>query len=117
MDHGYYTLKLKNGTDIISKFSQKDPNTVTLEDPLELHLSPTGNFFAKSFLLHSNTNIVDLSVDDLLFYNIANSKSIELYEFFMKSIENQKFESEKEKSQSKENVITGLFDQGPNTKH
>ena len=75
-------IKMKTGDDLIGNLVCNDENEVTVENPIQIKIHPVHGFFAKSWLLLSEANSVELSLSDIIFWGQANPRAIEYYDSF-----------------------------------
>lgn len=83
-------IKLNNGEDILAYVEIIElPNKqkhLRLHAPISIHMDPEHGFFAKSWLLLSETNMVSLPLQKIMFCNTASEKAQTYYDQFMEQL-------------------------------
>ena len=97
-------IKMKTGDDLIGNLVKRDDNEVTVENPIQVKIHPVHGFFAKSWMLLSEANSVDLSLGDIIFWGEANVKAIEYYDSFAERLTELKRAREEERQEEYEEI-------------
>lgn len=74
-----YSIKMKNGDDVLGVFMGKDSNGILLENPISLDVNPTSGVFSKSYMLFSRGVLMTFPYDVILFHAEANQMGISYY--------------------------------------
>lgn len=76
----HFIVKLKHsGMDIVGILEKETDSSISLSNPIQIDIDPNTGFFAKSFLLLAEKNIMTFSKEDVLLFDVASDKSIKLY--------------------------------------
>lgn len=111
-------VKLKNGTDILSILQSDQETFVLLENPVQIEADPENGFYAKSWLLLSENNIVTVSKSDIFYIHQASDKAIGYYESFLERMSYKKSEdSEEEFTNELEEIFGAMLESRESTKH
>ena len=115
-------IKMKSGDDLIATFLASDENEVTIENPIQVKIHPVHGFFAKSWMLLSEANSVDLSLNDITFCGQANDKAIEYYDTFAERLTELKSlrareEERQEEYEEIEDVLVAYMESKDSIKH
>lgn len=84
-----YTIKLKNGKDVIGKLVTMTDTDVTIADPIEVNFYINSGVEAKSFLLLSSKDEVRINKDDTIFIHRAGDSGVSIYEQYRSAIESR----------------------------
>lgn len=83
-------LKLNNGEDLLAYGQRsKDNGKITVIEPILIQLDPEAGIFAKTWLMFSDKNSVELPVNSFMFIHKASNKSVEYYQEFNNRLEDQ----------------------------
>ncbi len=111
-------VKLKNGTDILSILQSDQELFVLLENPVQIETDPEHGFYAKSWLLLSEVNVVTVSKSDVFYIHEASDKAIGYYESFLERMAYKKPEdSEEEFTNELEEIFGAMLESKESTKH
>jgi len=78
-------IKLKNGEDILAKDQSTSlENVVVVAMPISVHMDPLHGFFAKSWMVLSDIDVVSINKNDIMFCYPASQHGVNYYEEFMK---------------------------------
>ena len=115
-------IKMKTGDDLIGNLVKRDDNEVTVENPIQVKIHPVHGFFAKSWMLLSEANSVDLSLGDIIFWGEANVKAIEYYDSFAERLTELKSlraieEERQEEYEEIEDVLVAYMESKDSIKH
>tara|TARA_Y100000389_G_scaffold136888_1_gene134455 strand:+ start:315 stop:674 length:360 start_codon:yes stop_codon:yes gene_type:complete len=115
-------IKMKTGDDLIGNLVNSDNDEVTIENPIQVKIHPVHGFFAKSWLLLSEANSVDLSISDIIFWGEANTRAIEYYNTFserLTELSNLKSRAEdrQEEYEEIEDVLVAYLESKESIKH
>jgi|TARA_B110000977_G_scaffold63422_1_gene86242 hypothetical protein len=115
-------IKMKTGDDLIGNLVCNDENEVTVENPIQIKIHPVHGFFAKSWLLLSEANSVELSLSDIIFWGQANPRAIEYYDSFadrlteLKSLRQQEID-DADTYEEIEDVLVAYMESKDSIKH
>lgn len=84
-----YTIKLKNGKDIIGKLLAMTDTGVTIANPIEVNVYSNLGVEAKSFLLLSSKNEVCIKKDDTMFIHRAGDTGVSIYDQYHSALESR----------------------------
>jgi hypothetical protein len=117
----YVAVKLKNGKDLVGIILHDEREFVTIDSPLEISVHPVHGMFAKSWLMLSEHNSVDISRSDLFFVQTANDKAVSYYEEFKERLVNiadgRDSVSEDDLTSDLEEMFSDLMESRSSTKH
>lgn len=115
-------IKMKSGDDLIADLISNDEDELTIENPIQVKIHPVHGFFAKSWMLLSESNHVSLTHNDITFWGEANHKAVEYYDTFAERLthlhELRDRESEmKEQGEEIEDVLVAYLESKDSIKH
>lgn len=84
-----YTIKLKNGKDVIGKLVAMTDTYVTIADPIEVNVYTDSGVEVKSFLLLSSKNEVRINKDDTTFIHRAGDSGVSIYDQYHSALESR----------------------------
>lgn len=110
-------VKMKYGADIVSVLHSEHDDFVILENPIQIDADPDRGFYAKSWLLLSEENLVTISKRDVFYVHAASDKSIGYYEEFLEKIAYRKTESDEDMTSELEDLFNALIESRESIKH
>ena len=111
-------VKLKNGADIISILQSDQELFVFLENPVQIEADPENGFYAKSWLLLSENNVVAVSKLDIFYVHDASDKAIGYYENFLERMPHKKHDNNVEEFTNElEDIFNAMLESNESTKH
>lgn len=111
----YITIKMKDGSDLVGIREFEYDDVIRITNPIEINIHPEHGFFAKSWLLLSNTNAVTLNKKDILLSDDASDKAIKYYEEFMYQIGDE--DKRKEQLDELEDIFNTILESKASIKH
>jgi len=115
-------IKMKSGDDLIADLISNDDQELTIENPIQVKIHPVHGFFAKSWMLLSESNHVSLTHKDITFWGQANNKAIEYYDSFaerltnLKNLRDREYEMQ-ERGEEIEDVLVAYLESKDSIKH
>ena len=115
-------LKLKNGDDLIAKQLVSTRESVTIENPIQVRIHPVHGFFAKSWMLLSLNNSVEVHVSDIMYFGEANARAAEYYQSFVERLTEIKSREDREEddfemTKEAEDVLIAYLESRDTIKH
>jgi len=118
-------IKLNNGEELLAKIVDEDDTVLTIENPVQVDVSPENGIFCKSWLLLSESNIATLNKDAHIFFTQkASDIAVSYYDEFLDRIEEQESELDfmdqeelDEGIDHLEEVLTTLLESKKATRH
>jgi len=107
-----FHVKMNNGDDILAYVRDASTGHTELHAPIIVIVDPHLGLFAKSWLLLSDSNSVEVKTDNIIFASKASKKAIDYYEEFMHRIhekaEIKRMEEDSEFTSELEDIFTAL---------
>ena len=111
----YITVKLRNGADLIGIREYQDESVLLIRNPVEIIVDPNYGFFAKSWHLLFEDDVVNLQYSDILLHGAANKKAIRYYEEFYNQMRSKS--STNTTSDKIEDILTTMIESKGSIKH
>lgn len=93
----YVNVKLRYTNDeLVGVLTKEENECIVIEYPLNIKIHPVHGYYAKSWLLLSESNTVVLQRTDILHYGKASYEAIDFYEEYVErlsEVDNVQFES------------------------
>lgn len=119
MDSTYVNLKMKTGEDLVAELVNMEDDYVEIKKPLHILVHPSHGFFAKSWNIFSEGEIIKIKNIDYIWCEFANKKAIQCYDEF----QDQMFEGSgysqtvDEFNEEIEEHLEAMWDSKAHTKH
>jgi len=111
-------IKMKNGEDLLGYLVSSTDHHIEVTTPIAVDIEPSLGFFAKSWLMLSESNSVKLSKEDYMFWSNANKKATEYYEEFMHRLTDRPdTQHDADYTSELEDVFTALLESKSSIKH
>ena len=110
-------VKLKSGEDLIGHLESTTDLDIELISPIAIEIDPQLGFFAKSWLLLSETNTVRIRINDLLFYNSASEKAHRYYDEFLHRFGEADDAAHPSEVSDLEDMFVAMMESKASTKH
>ena len=115
-------IPLPSGDALLAALLSTDADELTIENPIQVKIHPVHGFFAKSWMLLSESNHVSLTHNDITFWGEANNKAVEYYDTFAERLTHihalRNRESEmKEQGEEVEDVLVAYLESKDSIKH
>jgi len=107
-------VKLKNGEDLLTFGSlSKNKETIQLTSPISMDLDPELGIFAKTWLMYSDADTVNIPTEQVMFVNPASLKAIQYYNDFTDKLQGKRTETVNEF----EELFETMMEAKASTKH
>ena len=111
-------VKLKNGDNIVAVLHAEETKFVILENPVQIEADPEHGFYARSWLLLSEEDVVTLDKSDIFYVHPASEKSIGYYEDFLEKVSYRRdMMSEEDFTTDLEDVYNAIMEARGSIKH
>ncbi len=114
-------VKMKNGEDLLGYLGGQTSESIELITPISIVIDPHVGLFAKSWLLFSELNSVNIFNSDYMFFSAASRKAIDYYDEFMHKINDSQMQKQVEEdtdfNTELEEVFTAMMESRSTTKH
>jgi hypothetical protein len=113
-------IKLNNGDDLVAyAIVAEDRKSVTIEDPMQCIIDPDHGFFAKNWLMLSESKKLIIPSSKILAFGKASETAIKYYEEFKNKLDGKQdlYTEEDSYVEDLEELFTNLLESKKNTKH
>lgn len=113
----YVNFKLKTGEDLVGVVVESTPESITVNHPIQILVHPQHGYFAKSWMMLSDDNEVQINKSDTLWVTNANDRAIEYYDEFLLELANREPQTVEELNDEVEDMWSTLVESNISTKH
>lgn len=114
----HINFKLKSGEDLVGILVNDMSESFTVHAPIQIMVHPQHGYFAKSWMMLSDDNEVEVNKVDTIWVTNANAKAIDYYDEFIDELYKLKEpETAEQLNDEIEDLWSSLIESNMSTKH